>query len=476
MNTLGNAISAPPFQGMHVIAFVLGLIGLINAWIWWREREPGSGWFAPSFGLAAVFAATAHLHNSSGTQVSFSPWLGLVLPAMAGFSLGLLNYLRLPIGLRHPRFWALLIPALLYLAVLAYMGFSGSSLPRQLASLPVIFWFLALGSVAWRAGSREPDAGHRIVAVSLWTVPAITVTVALVQLDSVLPRYYGFPPLIVMGLMMIPVGLLRRRRALEAEVALRGAAEAGLARLNASLEQTVTERTADLQNLVAGLESFNRSVSHDLRGSLGGIGGLARLAHESLAQGDTALARRALPLIAEQAEKSQQLMATLLTLAKVSDAKLQRERVDLPDLVSQVLQQIALERGDAPLPQIVLAPAMPSLHADPALLKPVLANLIGNAIKFSRDAQAPRIDIGARPSEGEEGSGVTVEVKDNGIGFDPQTATALFTPFVRLSEARFDGHGIGLSIVRRAVERHGGRVWAESHPGEGAIFRFSLPN
>jgi signal transduction histidine kinase len=369
-----------------------------------------------------------------------------------------------------------LIPGLLYFIVLAYLGFSGASLPRQLASLPVIFWFLALGSVAWWAGSREHGAGHRIVAVTLWGVPALTVTVALVQLDSVLPRYYVFPPLIVMGLMMIPVSLLRRRRALEAEVALRGAAETELARLNASLERAVAERTADLQNLVAGLESFNRSVSHDLRGSLGGIGGLARLAHASLAQGDAALARRALPLIAEQAEKSQQLMGTLLSLAKVSDAKLQCEPVDLWDLVDHVLQQIALERGDTPLPQIVLAPDMPSVHADPELLKPVFANLIGNAIKFSRDAQAPRIDIGARPSAGEEGSGVTVEVRDNGVGFDPQAATSLFSPFVRLSEQKFDGHGIGLSIVRRAVERHGGRVWAESHPGEGAIFRFSLPS
>jgi len=261
------------------------------------------------------------------------------------------------------------------------------------------------------------------------------------------------------------------RRALSGKLTELGHARSALEQLNTSLEQQVAERTADLQNLVAGLESFNRSVSHDLRGSLGGIGGLAQLANESLQRGDDALARRALPIIAEQAKNSSRLMTALLSLAKVGDAALQREVVDLRELVRQVVDQLVLEQGDKPMPQIEVAQDMPSVNADPELIKPVLANLIGNAIKFSRDAAAGRIQIGAGRADG----GVTVHVRDNGVGFDAKAATRLFTPFVRLHETQFDGHGVGLSIVRRAVERHGGRVWAESQPGQGAVFSFSLP-
>jgi signal transduction histidine kinase len=105
------------------------------------------------------------------------------------------------------------------------------------------------------------------------------------------------------------------------------------------------------------------------------------------------------------------------------------------------------------------------------LLKPVLANLISNAIKFTRDVPAGRIEIGA----GRTAAGVTVQVRDNGVGFDAAAAGQLFTPFARLHASTFDGHGVGLSIVRRAIERHGGSVWAESQPGQGAVFHFSLP-
>jgi len=125
----------------------------------------------------------------------------------------------------------------------------------------------------------------------------------------------------------------------------------------------------------------------------------------------------------------------------------------------------------ARLPQIEVAAGMPSVSADPELLKPVFANLIGNAIKFTRDAAAGRVEIGADQAAGV----VTVHIHDNGVGFDDDAAKRLFAPFVRLHEGRFDGHGVGLSIVQRAVERHGGRVWAEGRPGQGATFHFSLP-
>ena len=343
---------------------------------------------------------------------------------------------------------------------------------RRWANLTIAGWFLVMGAVCWQAARREPAAGHRAMAASLWSISLLTAVLAITDARSILLRYWAVLPIVTLMLTLLTVGLLRRRRAIEIEVGRRSVAEAELIRLNAGLEKTVEQRTANLQDLVGGLESFNRSVSHDLRGSLGGIAGAARLADESLQRGDDSMAKRALPLIAEQAESSTRLVAALLSLAKVGDVALQRQVVDLRPLVQQVVEQLTLEHTGKALPQIEVAAGMPSVSADPELLKPVFANLIGNAIKFTRDAAAGRVEIGADQSAGV----VTVHVHDNGVGFDDDAAKRLFAPFVRLHESGFDGHGVGLSIVRRAVERHGGRVWAEGRPGQGATFHFSLPD
>jgi signal transduction histidine kinase len=275
---------------------------------------------------------------------------------------------------------------------------------------------------------------------------------------------------LVLALTLLTVSLLRRRRALEAEVVRRSAAEAELTALNASLEQVVEQRTTDLRSMVEGLESFNRSVSHDLRGPLGGISGAARLADDALQRGDDTLARRVLPHIADQAENSTRLVAALLSLAQVGDMALRLQVVDLRRMVTEVVDQLTLEQGGQKMPQIEINP-LPQVNADPELLQRVLVNLIGNAIKFTRNGDPGLIEIGATRTSAE----IEVFVRDDGVGFESDAAAKLFTPFARLHGAGFAGHGVGLSIVRRAVERHGGRVWAESELGQGAVFRFSLP-
>jgi signal transduction histidine kinase len=464
-------VVAEPFDATDVMAFVLGLLAVIYALLWARDRERGMGWFALGMAAMGIVAAGAELQPVGGRFLMWSPFQLVLAAGLMALGRGLVDYLGIPAPGRRAALAASLLPAAAFGLLACLVGVAQAQIPRSLAQLPVALSFLSMGLQALWAARREPGAGHPLVAASLLAIPAIAVTIAVSGADGVSLRNFAFGPLLVLGLMLVPASLLRRRRELEAEVARRSAAEAELTRLNTSLELVVAERTADLQNLVAGLESFNRSVSHDLRGSLGGIGGLARLANESLQRGDDALARRSLPLIAEQADHSSRLMAALLSLARVGDATLQRQVVDLRRLVQQVVDQLRLEQGDRPMPQIEVAPEMPSVHADPELLKPVLANLIGNAIKFTRDAGAGRVQIGAASTA----DGVTVDVRDNGVGFDAQAAARLFTPFVRLHAATFDGHGVGLSIVRRAVERHGGRVWAESQPGQGAVFRFSLP-
>lgn len=240
--------------------------------------------------------------------------------------------------------------------------------------------------------------------------------------------------------------------------------------LNTSLEHQVQQRTADLQSMIVGLESFNRTVSHDLRGPLSGIPGLAKMAHEALVRKDDAMALHVLPVIAKQASDSGSLVQALLSLAQVGEAEFSAMPTDLDQVVQDTIRQLALAHPNWPIAAIHVHD-LPTAEADPQLLRPVFSNLIGNALKFSRANESPRIDISAR----RDAQGIVVQVRDNGLGFDPAAAPSLFEPFVRLHSQMVEGHGVGLSIVRRAVERHGGRVWAEAAPNEGASFFFTLP-
>lgn len=250
------------------------------------------------------------------------------------------------------------------------------------------------------------------------------------------------------------------------------ARQAEIGALNEQLEQRVHERTVDLQEMVRSLESFNQAVSHDLRGPLGGISGLAQLAAQALERNDDSLARSALPAIAKQAITTEHMLNSLLTLARVGDAAVARQDVQLGYMVQEVIDQLAMSKPAQAMPRFVLH-ELPTLQTDPALLRPALLNLIGNAVKFSAKSTQPVVEIGAL--HGEDNGFRTIFIKDNGPGFDPGAVDRLFTPFVRLHGDQFDGHGVGLSIVRRAIHKLGGGVWAKAQPGQGATFYFTLP-
>jgi signal transduction histidine kinase len=284
-------------------------------------------------------------------------------------------------------------------------------------------------------------------------------------------RIFAFGPLLAMALTLVPSSLHRGSKALRAESERRGAVEAELRALNRRLEATVAERSADLQSLVLGLESFNRSLSQGLQGSLHGIAGQARGAEQALLQGDPLPALQGLPVIAGQARATLHTLAALLLLAHVGDAPLHAAKIDLRSLVQAVLDELAPVHGQQALARVEVAAALPALKGDVALLKPVLASLIDNAVKFTRDHPAGRVQVGAAVQAGT----VEIFVRDNGVGFDAAAASRLFMPLDGPQGARFEGRGLGLSIARRGVERHGGRLWAEGRPGQGAEFRFSLP-
>lgn len=238
--------------------------------------------------------------------------------------------------------------------------------------------------------------------------------------------------------------------------------------MHADLARRLDDQTAGLRAKVAALESFNRAVAHDLRGPLYGIEGLARLAREALLRSD-AQAERMLQTIAHQASATLQLVDALMGLARAADAVLTLERVDSQRLAEEVVQQLYLisPQGHRALQ---LGP-LPVVYADATLLRQVFVHLIGNALKFTQCCAAPHIEVQAWNDAGR----VVFRVRDNGIGFSPSEAGQLFKPFKRLDGKRFEGNGLGLSIVKQIAERHGGSAWAQANPEGGASFHFSLP-
>jgi signal transduction histidine kinase len=241
------------------------------------------------------------------------------------------------------------------------------------------------------------------------------------------------------------------------------AAVDALQSLAAELEQRVSERTREL-------EAFSYSVSHDLRTPLRAIDGHSSLLAESLATADEAASRDRLRRIREAVKRMADLIDDLLELAKVARHELRIERVDLTALINQTIARLR-EQEPARHADIHVAANMQTF-GDPRLLSVVVDNLLGNAWKYTGRTEHARIEVGTADVAGMH----AFFVKDNGVGFDPAHAGKLFQAFQRLHDAAsFSGTGVGLAIVARIIERHNGKVWAESSPGQGAIFYFTLP-
>lgn len=249
-------------------------------------------------------------------------------------------------------------------------------------------------------------------------------------------------------------------------------AQVEILRLNAELEERVRQRTAQLEAANQELEAFSYSVSHDLRTPLSAIDGFSGLLAKDIRAGGMTPARGQHYLTRIRAGVAQmgELINALLSLAQVSKTSLRWDSVNLSALAQEVLNGYH-EREPGRSVQLQVAPDV-QVQGDARLLRQVLDNLLGNAWKFSAGQPQTRIAFGRE--QGSEGQDVYV-VRDNGAGFDMAYSEKLFGAFQRLhTVAEFEGTGIGLATVHRIVVRHGGKVWAESAPGQGATFYFTL--
>lgn len=245
----------------------------------------------------------------------------------------------------------------------------------------------------------------------------------------------------------------------------RRAAEESLRRMNEDLQARIRQQLAARHEV----EAFSYSVSHDLRAPLRALDGFSRLLLEGADERLTAVEKDYLQRIRGAAQQMSQLIDAMLGLSRLTSAPIDLQEVD----VSAQCQAIAASLAQAEPEREVrwsIAEGI-KVRADPRLVSVALENLLRNAWKFTRKVRGAHIEVEASEDQGQR----TIHVRDNGVGFGMEQAHRLFVPFQRLHRARdFEGTGIGLATVRRIVERHGGRVWAESGPGQGATFHFTL--
>jgi signal transduction histidine kinase len=270
---------------------------------------------------------------------------------------------------------------------------------------------------------------------------------------------------VVAGIIILVVVVVGSGRAVDRLEAVRHGNEAQIRQM----VQDISRHSADLHRTNRELESFSYSVSHDLRAPIRHIAGFAELLSNRAGEQLDARSQKYLTTIIDSAQNAGLLIDGLLEFSRIGRAALHTRDVDLGEIVRDSWNNLVMERRGRNI-RLEIG-ALPAVHADATLIGVVFTNLISNAVKYTAPRSQAVIEIAAR----RDGDDVVVDVCDNGVGFDMKYADKLFGVFQRLHGDEFPGTGIGLATVKRIIERHGARIWADGKPDVGATFHFTLP-
>jgi len=236
------------------------------------------------------------------------------------------------------------------------------------------------------------------------------------------------------------------------------------------LEKRVADLSRQLAAAVQDLEIFSHAVSHDLRAPLRAIDNFSSILNKEYGDQLDPEARRLIGIVRKNAARMGTLIRDILAFAHAGGRELILADIDLQALWRDVVDELTPSFDGRQVK--VQVEALPHIRADTAGMRKVLLNLLANAIKFTRPRELARIEVQAYVA----GAEVICSVRDNGVGFEPEFAHKLYGIFQRLHDTEeFEGTGVGLAIVKRIIDKHGGRVWAEGVPGVGAVFFFSIP-
>lgn len=239
------------------------------------------------------------------------------------------------------------------------------------------------------------------------------------------------------------------------------------------LERQVLERTRELEEVNEELEAFSYSVSHDLRAPLRAITGFGQILKQDYSSNLDKEGNRLLNIVIENANNMGELIDDILTFSRLGRSSLSRSKFNFENLCEAVYQGLIITENDLKDRIELTYNQLPAINADAKMIRQAVENLLSNAIKYSSRNDGPiRIEIGCKEAD----KFYRFYIKDNGIGFDPEYSHKLFEIFQRLhSQEEFEGTGVGLALVKRIINRHNGTIWAESIPGQGSTFYFTLP-
>lgn len=312
-------------------------------------------------------------------------------------------------------------------------------------------------------------AGSYLVLGTLWIWLSDRVGERLFATVGALTAYQTWKGVgfVVASAAIVYLLLFLASQALVRDLAARTAARRELEAANQELDARVQERTRALESANRALQMFTHAVAHDLSSPAGRLQGFAQALGHAVRDGDPGKVTHYAARIDANARLMQEIIDGLLQLSRAERMGLERVPVDCDALVRELLQELQVP----PTVRVELAP-LGIVQADSAGLRQVWTNLLSNALKYSSHAPEPVVRIAAADVADER----VFSVADNGIGFAPEEGQRLFDLFTRLPAAQeFPGSGVGLMIVKRTIERQGGRVWADGAPGRGATFSFALP-